>query len=549
MLSDVWSCHSNKSVARLSLASLIFTAPSLAVLAAGLLFWYPHSASAEPATSPISDKFARYMDEFDATERAKVASVIIDAVTDDWILDNAPRFECPSPTIEKIYYFRWWTYRKHIRQTPHGRILTEFLLPVSHAGPYNSVSCALGHHLAEGRWLRDQAVLDEYLRFWLHSGPNGGPASHLHQFSSWLAAAVWDRYLVTGDHDGTVALLDDLIADYRRWQIERQRPDGLFWQYDVRDGMEESISGDRRVENIRPTINAYMAANACAIARIAELADRPEAAASFRAEAERLQSQLIDALWDRNAEFFKVRRPDGSLSDAREAIGFIPFTFNLARPEHAVAWRQLNDPQGFKAPWGITTAEQRHPQFRTHGTGTCEWDGAVWPFATSQTLGGLANVLRGPPQPYVTRGDFLEQMENYARAHQQNGKPYIGEYHDEQTGEWLITDPKAERSRHYNHSTFNDLMITGLVGLLPRADDVIEVDPLLPPDAWDWFKLTDVPYRGHLVTTAWDRTGKQYGHGPGLSISVDGRELARSEKLKRLTVALPAPSPSSASVQ
>jgi hypothetical protein len=153
----------------------------------------------------------------------------------------------------------------------------------------------------------------------------------------------------------------------------------------------------------------------------------------------------------------------------------------------------------------------------------------------------MSNVLRGPPQPYVTRGDFLAQMETYARAHQQDGKPYIGEYHDEQTGEWLITGPKAERSRHYNHSTFNDLVITGLVGLVPRADDVIEVDPLLPEPAWKWFRLEGVPYHDHLVTIAWDRTGEHYGNGLGLSISVDGRELARSAKLERLTAKLKAP--------
>ena len=29
-----------------------------------------------------------------------------------------------------------------------------------HAGSYNSISCALGHHIAEARWLRDQTLLD-----------------------------------------------------------------------------------------------------------------------------------------------------------------------------------------------------------------------------------------------------------------------------------------------------------------------------------------------------------------------------------------------------
>lgn len=39
----------------------------------------------------------------------------------------------------------------------------------------------------------------------------------------------------------------------------------------------------------------------------------------------------------------------------------------------------------------MTTAERRHPEFRTRGVGKCEWDGAVWPFATSQVLTAMAN--------------------------------------------------------------------------------------------------------------------------------------------------------------
>ena len=53
------------------------------------------------------------------------------------------------------------------QQTPAGRVVTEFILPVKHAGAFNTVSCALGHHIAEGRWLKDQAFLDEYVKFWL----------------------------------------------------------------------------------------------------------------------------------------------------------------------------------------------------------------------------------------------------------------------------------------------------------------------------------------------------------------------------------------------
>jgi hypothetical protein len=303
--------------------------------------------------------------------------------------------------------------------------------------------------------------------------------------------------------------------------------------------MEESISGSRTAKNARPTINSYMAANARAIARVAELAGRRDVAKHFREKSESLCSQMIDALWDADAKFFKVRFENGQLSDAREAIGFIPWTFKLARPDHAEAWQQFTAPAGFMAPRGLTTAERRHPSFRTHGTGTCEWDGAVWPFATSQTLTGLANLLRGPAQAFVTRRDYFEALRTYARSHQKDGKPYIGEYHDEMTGDWLITGPKEVRSRYYNHSTFCDLVISGLVGIVPRDGDKLEVDPLIPDDTWDWFCLDGVRYHGHDLTIVWDRAGDRFNNGAGLTIWANGQVIAQRDTLGQLHATLP----------
>ncbi|HMO85571.1 MAG TPA: hypothetical protein PKC18_11705, partial [Lacipirellulaceae bacterium] len=353
-------------------------------------------------------RLAHHVERFNAADEEDVVNLVPNSEAWDWIVAQAPLWECPAGQFEEIYYFRWWTYRKHIKQTPAGRVLTEFILPVSHAGPHNTVACAVGHHLAEGRWLWDQSLLDDYLMFWFRGGDHGGRAAHFHNFSSWVPAALYQRALATGDRALVRVLVDDLAADYQAWVAERGTEDGLFWQYDVRDGMEESISGSRRERHIRPTINSYMAANAAAISRIAHWAGQTELAAEYAAKAGDLRKRMIDALWDEEAQFFKVRRADGAISDAREAIGYIPWMFELARPQHASAWAQIRDPQGFWAPWGLTTAERRHPAFRTHGTGTCEWDGAIWPFATSQTLTGLANLLRGPEQRFVSRRDFFE---------------------------------------------------------------------------------------------------------------------------------------------
>ena len=331
--------------------------------------------------------FAHYVEHFNSMEDENITNFISNAQSWGWLQKEIPFFECPDREVEEMYYFRWWSFRKHLVKTPAGFVITEFLTPVRHAGIYNTVSCAAGFHLAEGRWLHSQNYLNDYTLFWLR-GNGGQPQSHFHKFSSWFAAAVCDRFTVTGNKTFTTNLLSDLISDYQVWETERQTTNGLFWQYDVRDGMEESISGSRTIKNLRPTINTYMFANALAIASIAWAAGDEKTAEKFGGKAERMQKLVQENLWNDDAKFFEVRHPDGSFANVREELGFIPWMFELPDDNKISdsAWTQLNDPQGFVAPFGLASAERRHPQFRSHGVGTCEWDGAVWPFATSQTL-------------------------------------------------------------------------------------------------------------------------------------------------------------------
>ena len=497
------------------------------------------SASDFRVLEPAS--FAHHIERFNAMAPELVTNHIPNAQAWLWLQRNIPLFECPDRDVEEIYYFRWWSYRKHLVKTPAGFVVTEFLTPVKHAGAYNTVSCAAGFHLAEGRWLRDGEYVDDYTRFWLR-GNHGQPQPHFHKFSSWFAAAAYDRYLIDGDKKFLVNLLPDLVADYRAWEKERQSTNGLFWQYDVADGMEESISGSRTDKNLRPTINSYMFANARAIGEVARLAKQPALAAEFDAKAATLKRLVEERLWDSDAQIFKVLHENGQFSDAREAVGFIPWMFALpdAKPAHAAAFAQLADPQGFSAPLGITTAEQRHPRFRSHGIGTCEWDGAIWPFATSQTLYALANYLRSKTAPSINHQpstiNYFSSFLTYTRSQRADGQPYIGEYLDETTGDWIN---RNGRSACYNHSTYADLLITGVVGLRPRADDVVEIAPLLPPETWRWFCLDGVTYHGRTLTVIWDKDGSRYGRGAGLRVFAGRKQIAAASRLEPVTGKLP----------
>ncbi len=447
----------------------------------------------------------------------------------DWITQNVPLFECPDKHIQEIYYFRWNVYGKHIKETPDGFIVTEFTPNVGWAGKHNSISCAAGHHFYEGRWIREPRWLDEYAVFWFRKG--GEPR----RYSFWAADAMWARYLVNRNAPLVKDLLPDLVKNYQAWEQSRLDPNGLFWQIDDRDGMEVSIGGS----GFRPTINSYMYGDAIAIASIAELAGQSDLAKTYRGKAAKIKELVQDRLWDHEARFFKTlpRQKDAHLADVREEIGFVPWYFNLPDPGYEAAWKQLMDPDGFYAPFGPTTAEQRHPRFRFQHPHDCLWNGPSWPYATAQTLVAMANLLNNYDQNVVSREDYLTILTNYAKSQYKNGRPWIAENLDGVTGRWIVDKP---RSVDYNHSSYCDLVITGLVGLRPCPDNRVVVHPLVPEGTWDYFCLDGVSYHDHAIAILYDKTGKRYGKGPGLHVFADGKEIAASERLgQRLAARLP----------
>jgi hypothetical protein len=480
-----------------------------------------------------ADNFKHYVDYFNRMEDENIAQAIPNSESWNWMKSNIPLFECPQDNFEEMFYFRWWTLRKHIKETPVGYAMTEFLVDRSYADKYNLIACAVGHHIFESRWLHDWTYLNQYVHVW-YRGNDGKPMNKLHKFSNYNAYALYNKYLVDFNRNFLVDMLPDFEADYNRWEQERRLPNGLFWQEDVKDGMEESISGGRRVKNARPTINSYMFGNATAISDIAAISGNNELSAYYQLKADTLKNLVETRLWNADSNFFETLKPDGNFAQVREEIGFIPWMVNLPEKNNGYenAWKQLMDPKGFFAPFGITTAEQRHPEFRAHGCCKCEWDGAIWPFSTSQTMMAMANLLDNYDQEIVNRKDYFKLLERYVESQYYRGRPYVGEYLDEQTGFWLKGD--QERSRYYNHSTFNDLIITGLVGLRPRADNIIEIAPLVPGGKWDWFCLDNVLYHGKIVTILWDKDGKKYGKGKGFVLFIDGKKAAQKNTLSKL---------------
>ena len=497
-----------------------------------------------------SGTLSAYIARFNADDEELYANAISNAQAEKFLAENVPLFECPDEDIERTYYFRWWTYRKHLRKTPEGWIVTEFLPDVQWACAYNAIVCAAGHHIMEGRWLRKNAFLDDYARFWL----KGSGAKHKMTYTSWPAFALAERAKVTGDKGVLRELYDQLVSNVRLWdQLYGRTPPGfggdvrLAWTLDNREGSEISCGG----HGFRPLINSVLWGEAATLARLGREFGKDEAAAFCSEFAERYERSIKKAIWHVGRQSFTVLATNGVHRTVRELHGFMPWYVGMPLDGHEGAWRDFMDSEkGFFGKFGLTVPERCAPGFTLSYKGhECQWNGPSWPFATSFTLSAMANALHARLPVPVSAADYVKCMRQYAaqqRLTREDGKvvPWIDENLNPDTGDWIARTmliragrKLPERGKDYNHSTYCDLVISGLVGVVPQDGAALAVDPLFPAD-WKYLALENVRYHGHDVSVRWDPSGARYGGRKGFSVIVDGALAAWADTPSRLVVRL-----------
>lgn len=513
----------------------------------------PAQASQDPAAQVAADP---YPPVGAGTHFLNDASYLTGFSDEPWYEANIPFVDLPDPAIQSVYYYRWRTWKEHLRYTDpaDGWISTEFLDCCGYAAPYQAIDAAAGHQITEGRWVRDQSYVDDYVRFWL-TGPGAGakPATDgvnadttdwAHEYSFWLASAAYGQAEVSGDFSQLRTLLPQLVNQYRGWDKQLNAQIGLYWSVPVWDAMEFSASSYASSDpyhggaGYRPTLNSYQYGDAMAISQIAHLVGDDALQSEYASRAASLKAAMQKWLWDPSRNFYytmaRDNNPGHTLSDSREEIGYIPWMFGAADAGDASAWSQLLDPQGFAGAFGPTTAERRSPWFMYQASNCCRWDGPSWPFATAQTLTGLADLLDDyPAQSALSKDDYVNALRTYAATQTRNGRPYVAEAHSPDADQWIYD--AYNHSEDYNHSTFDDLVLSGLVGLRPQAGGDLVLQPLAP-SSWDHFAAENVPYHGHNITVLWDRDGTHYGQGPGMRVYVDGQLSRTSATLRNMTV-------------
>ncbi len=470
-----------------------------------------------------------------------------------WFADNVPYFDAADPAFKKMWYYRWWVVRFNMTQADTAD-LKGYRFYEGKLGFDNVISFAVPVQLKDLTYLRDPAFglqqAENSYRNLSQAGavvdPPGSPYWG-EMYSHWIAAALAEFHRVHPiPIDRLRALLPAMARDVRTWvtvfdpdndglpQRTKPRVTGYdldilsFWYF---NGTKLDI--DAKLEDMeRVDFASFVYANARAVAELARSANTAPLVTEFDAVAERIRTAVLQHLWDDQTQFFYPQRArDDARIPIRELHGFFPFTTLLApdEPRYHRALKKFVDPEEFWSAFPPVITSQFH-----YRRWTWEMDGLtrnIAPHPISMGSRTLLQALKHYHQDIITPDHFMEQMARYNKLMYAGVNPYdplwrpnAHEYYSKWEPHQVSPRPKPSDISHDFHSMYCALVVEGVVGLTPRLDDRIELQPAALH--WTYFVLDRLRYHGKDLTIVWDQPDGQAryaGYPEGFSLYIDGK--------------------------
>ena len=467
--------------------------------------------------------------------------------------ENVPYIDVENKAVQKAIDYRWWLERFNSLDANIPGYDYQYPITIEGVLGYNNaIILTQPMHLQDTKWLRSS-----YLAYGqLFSAGNSSQSSAFldnpgnrnnwnNHYGQYLAEAGLEAFYVIGGgeevaenfayyfgHDATGQLEHygnhiegrSLIA-YRNNYMTGNDADTISMNSSTGVGTWK-VHGE----------NAYVWAAADSAATLYEMLGDTEKATYYNELANKIQTDVLELLWCEECQKFETYGVSPTKTQHNEnqpnlilytesnnynyyAIGLVP-TDADSIAKYKEALKTFTNGEEFPI-FPFYTANQVHNEIISGSNNFSNINFTV-------QLRAYEAALRtyDVEQEYVT-DEMLAMMTEWMAW---NVYPDAGDIRYPNNNEFHNIDGRTldnyYRSWIYHNilGNYTYLFIEDMAGLLPRADEKIELDPIVFP--YDHFMVNNVRYHGHDLTITWDEIGDDAvyydGRPEGYSLYIDG---------------------------
>jgi len=478
-----------------------------------------------------------------------------------WWVDNVPYIDLPDQNVKKMSYYRMFLNRYNYFD---GNIPgNDYQFPVSIEGVMgynNAIQLTQCMHMQDLKYFRNPVYA---YGNWISSGEtskygpftdNPGDAAHwgvgapYGTYEQYIAFEAFESYKV---HGGEPALLNNL-ARYAEGDVT-----GQLGKFDQNNNYLISYSEGANTGNDADAValayyqreqerteTSFWWAGAKAAAEAYTLLGNTTKANQMNSVANNIRNAILTYLWDNSAassggKVFKQRDvPSWSLVPWKDQQNWAPFIAGPDLVPNTADYREALRFYADKAQMPIMpfyTANQADK-----AAAVAAGKGGSNNFSNiNATLQGqiFLSALRYYPSSYITPDMYRKLIEWLTWTQYINGDNRLPDNNEF----WADYNPSAGtlyRSwiHHNILGAYNFLLIEGIMGVVPRADNIVELWPI--DVGYEYFTLNNLRYHGRDLTLVWDRPGGSdyYANAPeGYSLYLNGQRMFTVSDLTHLT--------------
>lgn len=514
----------------------------------------------------ITEEIPDSLTEYQAYRETSPAEAYTAQVTsyNQWWADNVPYLDTPEDNIDKTLFYRWWLLRFNLldANVPGN----DFQFPTAIEGVLgynNAIVLTAGMFIDDLKYLRDPSYS---YGTWVSAGETsrssrmvdnpGAPENWSNSYTQYIPEAAWRSYQL---HGGPAAIAEQLGTygenDVTGLLEDFDSNDNNLIEYDwgaMTGNDADAVSFDWAREHghaaMDRTESAYLYSNALAAAEAYEVAGRTDDAAEMTALAEDIKASLLEVLWNPDSQLIEHRQSGGEelLVDWMEINNYYPFSVGLV-PQPGEEDYDDDYVEALRL-WQYYDEYPIFPFYTANQADAAErGDAGSNNFSvinSTVTFRMLSSVLRDYQTDYISADYYKKLLYWNAWSHYIDGDnryPDQNEFWNSASANTEWGDEQDIGYRSWIHHTMlgstNFTMIEDAMGLRPRSDALIELDPI--DIDWPYFTANNIRYRNADLTVVWDEPDdgeRPYGESvpEGYSLFLDGELAFTADALGRV---------------